>query len=114
VDYAAFAAAWEQAWNSHDLDRIMAHYHPDIVFRSRKALGLIGAGELVGTTALRSYWEEALNKQPDLKFTVQDVFEGHQMMVISYTNHRDVLAAETLYFDADGMVVQAAACHRSD
>lgn len=34
------------------------------------------------------------------------------MLVITYTNHRAVLAAETLYFDDDGMVYKAAACHR--
>lgn len=33
------------------------------------------------------------------------------MMVITYENHRGVLAAETLYFGADGLVTQAAACH---
>lgn len=61
-----------------------------------------------------AYWAKALARQPDLHFTVRDVFEGHQMLVISDTNHRGVLAAETLYFDADGQVFRAAACQRSD
>jgi len=30
--------------------------------------------------------------------------------MILYRNHRGVLATETLYFDADGRVFQAAAC----
>ncbi len=58
------------------------------------------------------YWSAALKRQPDLQFRVQDVFEGHKMLVISYLNHRGVLAAETLYFDEAGLVYQAAACHR--
>ena len=107
-----FAIAWEHGWNSHDLDMIMSHYREDIVFRSQKAVALIGQGEVVGKTALRSYWEAALKRQPDLRFRVQDIFVGHHMMVISYLNHRDVLATETLYFDDDGYVFQAAACHR--
>lgn len=111
MDARAFAAEWERGWNSHDLDVILSHYREDIVFRSRKAVGLVGTGEIHGKPALRQYWAAALQKQPDLAFRVQTVFEGHGMLVISYLNHRDVLAAETLYFDSDGLVSQAAACH---
>lgn len=111
-DYAASAKAWEAGWNSHDLDRIMEHYRSDIVFRSRKAVPLTGQGELHGHKALRAYWAAALERQPDLRFEVIDVFEGHDMVVISYRNHRQIHATETLYFDAAGKVFQAAACHR--
>jgi ketosteroid isomerase-like protein len=106
-----FAGSWERGWNSHDLEIIMSHYRDDIVFRSRKAVPLVGHGEIVGKAALRTYWEAALARQPDLKFRVRDVLVGHQMLVIIYLNHRDVLAAETLYFDDDGKVYRAAACH---
>ncbi len=34
VDYDAFAIEWEAAWNAHDLNRILAHYAEDVVFRS--------------------------------------------------------------------------------
>lgn len=113
-DADLFAQEWERGWNSHDLDAIMAHYRYDIVFRSRKAVPLTGAGELHGRVALRAYWGAALEQQPELHFSVQDVFKGHEILVISYTNHRAVLAAETLYFDAEGMIFQAAACHRTE
>lgn len=113
MDFRSFAVSWEQGWNSHDLDVIMSYYRDDILFRSRKAIPLAGTGEIHGKQALRKYWCAALDRQPDLKFAVQDVFEGHEMMVISYLNHRGVLACETLYFDEEGMVYQAAACHRT-
>lgn len=112
-DSTSFVKGWENGWNSHDLDLIMAHYREDIVFRSRKALALTGQGELRGRLALRAYWKAALDVQPELRFQVQDVFEGHDMLVISYLNHKGVLAVETLYFGADGLMFQAAACHRS-
>jgi len=110
----AFAKAWEQGWNSHDLDVIMSHYREDIVFRSKKAIPLVGKGEIKGKQNLLDYWAAALKLQPDLKFLVQEIFEGHNMLVISYLNHRDVLAAETLYFDDKGQVYQAGACHSAD
>ncbi|MEL6451582.1 MAG: nuclear transport factor 2 family protein [Pseudomonadota bacterium] len=112
MDYTAFAEAWEAAWNSHDLDRILAHYSEDVVFRSQKAMRLVGSGELHGKLALRDYWSRALAAQPDLSFVVVDVLHAHGMLVITYRNHRDVLAAETLRFGPDGLVVEGSACHR--
>ncbi|WP_299143831.1 nuclear transport factor 2 family protein [uncultured Tateyamaria sp.] len=112
MDFEAFAEAWEAAWNSHDLDRILAHYSENIVFRSHKAMRLVGAGELRGKAALRAYWARALEGQPDLSFVVVDVLHGHGMLVITYRNQRDVLAAETLRFGPDGLVIDASACHK--
>lgn len=111
MDFAAFAIEWEAAWNSHSLDRILAHYSKDVVFRSHKAMRLVGTGELRGKDALRDYWSRALEAQPDLSFVVVDVMHGHGMCVITYRNHRNALAAETLRFGADGLVVEASACH---
>lgn len=111
MDYTAFAIEWEAAWNSHSLDRILAHYSEDVIFRSQKAMRLVGSGELVGKPALRAYWAAALAKQPDLSFVVVDVLHGYGMIVITYRNQHNVLAAETLRFGSDGMVVEASACH---
>lgn len=112
MDFDAFAVEWEAAWNAHDLDRILAHYAEDVIFRSQKAMRLVGQGELRGKAALRAYWSKALHAQPDLSFIVVDVLHGHGMLVITYQNQRDVLAAETLRFGSDGLVVEASACHR--
>lgn len=106
-----FACDWESAWNSHDIDRILEHYSSDIVFRSRKAIPILGKGELQGKSELHRYWAKALAKQPDLRFEVQSIYFGHDMMVIAYRNHKGVEAAETLHFDQDGLVIQASACH---
>ncbi len=112
MDYNAFAREWQDAWNSHDLTRILSHYSEDIVFRSHKAMRLVGSGEVRGKGALRAYWAQALEGQPDLRFRVKDVFHGHGMLVISYVNHKGILAAETLRFGPGGLVAEASACHR--
>lgn len=109
-----FAKNWEDDWNSQDLDRIMSHYREDVVFRSRKAVPLLGDAQVAGKASLRAYWNAALARQPDLHFEVLDVFAGHSMVVITYRNQRGKLAAETLCFDDDGKVYMAAACHRDD
>jgi ketosteroid isomerase-like protein len=114
LDFTAFAIEWEAAWNSHSLDRILAHYSNDVVFRSQKAMRLVGSGELRGKQALRVCWSAALAKQPDLSFVVVDVLHGYGMMVITYRNQHHLLAAETLLFGADGLVVEASSCHVKD
>lgn len=111
MDYKAFSEEWRDAWNSHDLARILAHYRDDIRFSSRKAAALAGTGLVEGKAALKAYWSRALERQPDLHFRVERVFGGHEMMVITYTNQSGVHAAETLKFDAEGLVYEAAACH---
>ncbi len=111
MDIDAFAKAWAAGWNSHDLDRILVHYSEDVVFRSRKAVDLVGAGEIRGKSALRAYWAAALDRQPDLHFTVLQVFEGHQTVTLTYRNHKGVEAAETFWFGENGLATKAAACH---
>ena len=113
MTYHGFVCAWQAAWNSRDLERILPHYSADIVFRSRKALDLVGSGTVRGRAALEVYWSMALARQPDLRFSVTDVFEGHEMCVITYRNQRGVLAAETLRFGEDGLVIEASACHKA-
>ena len=49
---AALAQEWEDAWNSHDLTRILAHDTDDIVFRFAKAQALVGCDRLHGKAAL--------------------------------------------------------------
>lgn len=107
----AFATEWQEAWNNHDLPRILSHYTNDVVFRSRKAIALTGSGTLVGKPALKAYWAEALAMQPDLRFEVLEVFEGHEMLTLLYRNHNNVRAVEALCFTEDGLVSHASACH---
>lgn len=107
-----FSNDWELAWFSHDLDVILSQYSEDIIFRSNKAIPLVGSGEIKAKKNLRTYWGKALAGQPDLNFEVLDVFEGYDMLVILYSNHMGIRATETLYFDDSDQIKQASACHQ--
>ncbi|MEZ0448908.1 nuclear transport factor 2 family protein [Cellulomonas sp. ICMP 17802] len=106
-DPAAFAAAWAAAWNAHDLDAVLSHFHDDVVFTSPVAARLFpeSGGVLRGKQALRAYWAEGLRRIPDLRFTVERVFVGVGVLVISYRNQRGNLVDEVLVL-ADGLVVE--------
>jgi ketosteroid isomerase-like protein len=107
----AFAHEWIAAWNSHDLDRILSHYAPEIVLLSPNAEKTVGHGRVVGLSALSEYWKQALGRQPTLKFEFVDVRLGHQALTILYRNHRGQQAAETLEFGVDGKAVRSFACY---
>jgi ketosteroid isomerase-like protein len=107
----AFAHEWVAAWNSHDVSRILSHYAPEIVLLSPVAEMVLGDGRVVGLSALRSYWEQALSRQPTLKFEFVDVRLGHQALTILYRNHRGQQVAETLEFGVDGKAVRSFACY---
>ena len=40
-----FAQEWVDAWNSHDLERIMSHYDDDVALTSPVALNLLKNGD---------------------------------------------------------------------
>jgi ketosteroid isomerase-like protein len=102
-----FAAEWAEAWNSHDLERILAHYTEDVVFRSPKIVELLGdpSGEARGKEALRAYWATGLKLLPDLHFTVEEVRAGVDAVVIAYRNERGRGVTEVLTF-REGLVCQ--------
>ena len=64
--------------------RIMAHYREVVVFLSAKAAVLLGAWELPSKTTLLDYSTKTIARQPDLKITMEDVYLGHDMLVIPY------------------------------
>ncbi|WP_340314448.1 nuclear transport factor 2 family protein [Rhizorhabdus argentea] len=101
LDTTTFAAQWCAGWNAHDLDRVLAHFHEDVVFTSPVAASLLPetAGVLRGKAALRSYWAEGLRRIPDLHFTVEAVFAGINTLVIQYLNQKGVTVSEVLVFD---------------
>ena len=107
----AFADEWIAAWNSHDLDRVLSHYAPEVVFLSPIAQRMVGNGRVVGIPALRSYWGKTLANQPQLKFELLKVLVGHLCLTILYLNHRNQQAAETFEFGSDGKVARSFACY---
>ena len=57
-DIAALGREWIAAWNSHDLERVLALYTDDAEMTSDKiqALGFEASGTLRGKDRLGEYW----------------------------------------------------------
>ena len=98
-----FAKDWSAAWNSHDVEAVLTHFHDDVVFTSPVAAESVpgSAGVVRGKAALRQYWTTALAALPELRFEVVGVYRGQSVLVINYRNERGRLVNEVLEFDGD-------------
>jgi hypothetical protein len=104
-----FAQEWVQAWNTHDLDRILSHYADDLVLISPVALKMLNSGDgaVRGKAALRDYFSRGLKAYPDIHFDLIEVLWGVETIVLYYRNNvRGNKAAEVMQIGADGKVLR--------
>ena len=107
----AFAAEWIDAWNSHDLDRILDHYTDDFEMSSPLIVERMGIAEgvLRGKHSIRPYWQRGLDARPSLHFELRDVLVGVNTIVIYYlSTTRNRMVAEVLTLNEEGRVVAGA------
>ena len=109
----ALGQQWIAAWNSHDLERVLALYAEDSEMTSDKIplLGLDASGTLRGKQRIREYWGLALKRLPNLHFDLIDVYVSPDSLVVFYTNERGQKICEYLRVDADGRIRQGSANH---
>jgi ketosteroid isomerase-like protein len=102
-----FAQDWVDAWNSHDLERILTHYDDEVLLTSPVALKLLnGDGTVRGKAALREYFLRGVQAFPDLRFDLIDVLWGTETIVVSYFNNvRGSKTAEVMLMNPAGKIL---------
>ena len=107
-----FAQEWIDAWNAHDLTRILSHYTDDFEMRSpiiTERMG-VASGLLTGKKTVGSYWEPALGPSSSLKFVLHDVLVGTNAVTVYYYNvTRARMVAEVLTFNDERQVASGSA-----
>jgi ketosteroid isomerase-like protein len=106
-----FAADWIEAWNAHDLGRILSHYTDDFEMFSPVIIQVAGepSGRLCGKASVGAYWTKALQLIPDLHFELISVLVGVGSVTIYYKGAGGRPAAEVLFFDPIQKVSRAVA-----
>ena len=102
VDEAhVFAQEWINAWNSHDLERILSHYDDNFSMHSPNIIKVVNeaSGQLNGKQTVGEYWRLALDNNPKLHFTMQHVLVGVTSITIIYQGVRG-LSAEVFHFNS--------------
>ncbi len=104
-----FAADWIEAWNAHDLERILSHYADDFEMTSPRIVEVVGetSGTLKGKERVGEYWAKGLALSPDLHFELISILPGVGSVTLYYRNHRSQLVAEVFHFNAEGKVERA-------
>ncbi|MGE2815737.1 nuclear transport factor 2 family protein [Mycobacterium heidelbergense] len=107
LDAVTFSEQWVRAWNSHDVESVLEYFHEDVVFSSPVAAKLLPdtAGIVVGKASLRHYWAKALQRIPNLRFVVEDVYQGIETIAIVYRNQENTRVCEILRF-GEGLVIE--------
>jgi hypothetical protein len=115
-DHREFAADWVEAWNSHDLDRVLSHYEEDVVLTSPRVRLFLGRDDCTirGKAALRDYMGTALKRVPDLCFTLDRVFSGVNAVVLEFHTHQGRHTAEFMEFGRNGLVSRVSVADAQD
>ena len=110
---AALGREWIAAWNSHDLERVLALYTEDFEMTSDKIplLGFDASGTLQGKDKVRAYWSKALAMIPNLRFELIDTYVNPDSVVVFYQNERGTRICEYLRLDTAGKIKQGSANH---
>jgi len=103
------ASEWREAFNSHDLDRILALYSEDVVFKSPRVRTISGeeSGVLQGKSAVRDYWRKLLERWPNLECAVSHVFAGVDSVALEYRFPSGLHGIEFMAVGSDGLVTFA-------
>lgn len=76
---------FNEAFNRHDVDAVMALMTSDCVFDSTRPPP---DGERVeGQERVRSYWEEFFRRSPQARFEAEDIFATGDRCVVRWTYH---------------------------
>jgi ketosteroid isomerase-like protein len=115
VNDAALAARWYDAWNTRDVDAVMALYADDIEFSSPyiAALRIASNGVVTGKAALREYFDKALARAPEIKFNPESLCVGVRGHTLIYRNHRGERVAEHHQLNGVGLIVRAEATYET-
>ena len=88
-DNATIARAWLDAFNAHDVDALVALYADDATHTSPKirALHPDTGGKLRGKPALASWWRDANERLPNLRYEATNIIADGERVIIEYIRH---------------------------
>lgn len=85
------AIRWFDAFNDHDLERILLlyhdeaqHYSPKLKIRQPQTKGLIK-----GKAALREWWKDSFTRLPSLRYEVIRLTADDKQVFMEYIRHVD-------------------------
>lgn len=112
----AIALKWFDAFNTHDLEKLLTlydinarHFSPKLKLRKPETNGLVS-----GKSALREWWQDAFNRLPSLHYKVTSLTANNDRVFMEYIRNvdaePDMLVAEVLEI-TDGLITVSRVYH---
>ena len=110
------AHQWFNAFNAHDLDKLLSlyaddaqHYSPKLKLRQPETRGLI-----TGKDALRSWWRDSFERLPTLRYEPTRFIADEERVFMEYTRYVDgedsMTVGEVLEI-RDGLIIASRVYH---
>jgi len=110
------ALKWFEAFNEHDLEKLLSlydnnaqHYSPKLKIRMPETQGLIK-----GKQALREWWKDAFDRLPSLQYEVIKLTADDEQVFMEYLRHvegeENLSVGEVLQID-NGLIVFSRVYH---
>jgi limonene-1,2-epoxide hydrolase len=113
----SIARQWFDAFNAHDLEKLLSlydeaaqHYSPKLKVRQPETNGLI-----TGKAAMRAWWRDSFDRLPTLQYQVLRLTPYENRVFMEYLRH--VQGEEDLYVGEmlevkNGLITASAVFHR--
>lgn len=112
----AIAILWFKAFNTHDLEALLALYHdeakhfsPKLKIRKPETNGLVQ-----GKAALREWWQDAFDRLPTLNYNYTTLTANDTRVFMEYIRkvdgEEDMLVAEVLEI-SNGLIIASRVYH---
>ncbi len=112
----SIAHSWFEAFNSHNLEKLLSlydddaeHYSPKLKIKHPETNGLV-----VGKNELRSWWQEAFDRLPSLHYKVTSLTSNPERVFMEYIRIVDgedtMLIAEVLEIK-DSIIIASRVYH---
>jgi len=110
------AVKWFEAFNEHDLEKLLSlyddnaqHYSPKLKIRKPETQGLIK-----GKSALREWWQDAFERLPSLQYEVIKLTADEEQVFMEYIRHvegeEDLSVGEVLQIN-NGLILFSRVYH---
>lgn len=110
------ATQWFEAFNAHDLEKLLSlyhneakHYSPKLKLRRPETNGLVQ-----GKAALREWWKDSFERLPSLRYEVKNLTADNEQVFMEYIRHvngeEDLSVGEVLQIQ-DGHIVFSRVYH---
>jgi hypothetical protein len=115
-DLNSIATKWFEAFNEHDLEKLLRlyhndaqHYSPKLKIRQPESNGMVR-----GKEALRAWWQDSFNRLPSLQYTPTTLTANDERVFMEYIRRVDgepeTLVAEALEIK-DGLIIASRVYH---